>query len=76
MVYKVDENPPFDSRDLSMYSNILKLPIFLAQKLTEFVTTVAVKVAQPQLCYSNLSKRAIEKKSNVCKEISEVAQKS
>ena len=48
---------------------------FSAEKLIEFVTTVVVKVAQPQLCYSNLSKEAIEKKSNACKEISEVAQK-
>ena len=48
---------------------------FSAQKLIEFVTTVVVKVAQPQLCYSNLSKGTTEKKSNVCKEISEVAQK-
>ena len=48
---------------------------FSAEKLIEFVTTVVVKTAQPQLCYSNLSKGAIEKKSNVCKEISEVAQK-
>ena len=42
---------------------------FSAEELTEFVTTVAVKVAQPQLCYSNLSKGAMEKKSNVCKEL-------
>ena len=48
---------------------------FSAEKLTEFVTTVVVKVAHPQLCYSNLSKGVIEKKSNVCKEISEVTQK-
>ena len=48
---------------------------FSAEKLIEFVTTVVVKVAQPQLCYSNLCKGAIEEKSNVCKEISEVAQK-
>ena len=49
---------------------------FSAEILIEFVITVVVKVAQPQLCYSNLSKGAIEKKSNVCKEISEVAQKT
>ena len=48
---------------------------FSAEKLIKFVTTVVVKVAQPQLCYSNPSKGTIEKKSNVCKEISEVAQK-
>ena len=43
--------------------------------INEFVTTVVVKAAQRQLCYSNLVKGAIEKKSNVRKEISEVAQK-
>ena len=48
---------------------------FSAEKLIEFITTMVVKVAQPQLCYSNLSKGSIEKKSYVCKEISEVAQK-
>ena len=36
---------------------------------------MVVKVAQAQLCYSNLSKGTIEKKSNVCNGISEVAQK-
>ena len=40
---------------------------FSAKKLIQFATTVVVKVAQPQLCYSNLSKGAREKKSNVCK---------
>ena len=39
------------------------------------VSTVAVQVAHPQLCHSNLGKGAIEKKSNVCKQISEVVQK-
>ena len=47
---------------------------FSAEKLIEFVTTVVVKVAQPQFCYSNLGKGAIEKKSNICEEISKVAQ--
>ena len=42
---------------------------FSAEELIEFLTTVVVKVAQPQLCYSNVSKGAIEKKSNVCKEL-------
>ena len=46
---------------------------FSAEELSEFVTIVVVRVAQPQLCYSNLSKGAIEKKSNVRKEISDVA---
>ena len=46
---------------------------FSEEKRTEFVTTVVVKVTQPQLCCSNLSKGAIVKKSNVCNEISEVA---
>ena len=49
---------------------------FSAEKLIKFVTTVVVKVDQPQLCYSNISKGAIEKKSNVCKQISEVAQQN
>ena len=40
------------------------------------VTTVIVQAAHPQLCYSNLSKGAVKKKSNVCKQISEVAQKT
>ena len=58
-------SPPQNAPDMS----------FSVEKLIEFVATVVVKVAQPQLCYSNLSKGTIEKKSNACKEISKVAQK-
>ena len=46
---------------------------FLAEQLVEFVATVAIQVAQPQVCYTNPSQDAIEKKSSLCDRVSEVA---
>ena len=41
MVYKVDGNPQLDSRDWSMYSNILKVEL-ISDKLTKKATDTVI----------------------------------
>ena len=46
---------------------------FSAEQLIKFVATVAIQVAQPQVCYSNAPKDAVDKKSSLCRRVSEAA---
>ena len=39
---------------------------FTADQLIKFVATVAIQIAQPQVCYSNAPKDTVEKKSSLC----------
>ena len=36
-----------------------------------FVATVAIKIAQPQVCYNTARKDAVDKKSSLCRLVSE-----
>ena len=44
-----------------------------AEQLVKFVAKVAIQVAQPQVCYMNSSQDAIDKKSSMCRRVSEAA---
>ena len=44
---------------------------FSPQKLVKFVSNVAIQVAQPQVCYINFPQNAIDKKSSMCRRVSE-----
>ena len=46
---------------------------FTANQLAKFVATVAIQIAQPQVCYSNAPKDAVDKKSSLCRRVSEAA---
>ena len=46
---------------------------FTADQLIKFVATVAIQVAQPQVCYANAPKEAVDKKSSPCRRVSEAA---
>ena len=46
---------------------------FSAEKLVKFVANVAIQVAQPQVCYMNSPQDAIDKKSSMCRRVSEAA---
>ena len=46
---------------------------FLAEQLIKFVANVAIQVAQPQICYANPNQDAIDKKSSLCRRVSEAA---
>ena len=46
---------------------------FSAEQLVKFVANVAIQVAQPQVCYINSPQHAIDKKSNMCRRVSEAA---
>ena len=46
---------------------------FSAEQLTKFVANVADQVAQPQVCYANPNQDAIDKKSSLCRRVSEAA---
>ena len=46
---------------------------FSAEQLVKFVANVAIQVAQPQVCYINSLQDAIDKKSNMCRRVSEAA---
>ena len=46
---------------------------FSAEQLVKFVANVAIQVAQPQACYINSSQDAIDKKSSMCRRVSEAA---
>ena len=47
--------------------------IFSVEQLIKFVANVAIPVAQPQVCHANPNKDAIDKKSSLCRRVSEVA---
>ena len=38
----------------------------MADQLVKFVATVAIQIAQPQVCYTNALKDAVDKKSSLC----------
>ena len=46
---------------------------FSAEQLVKFVANVAIQVAQRQVCYINSSQDAIDKKSSMCRRVSEAA---
>ena len=46
---------------------------FSAEQLIKFVANVAIQVAQPQVCYANPNQDAIDKKSSLCRKVSEAA---
>ena len=46
---------------------------FSADQLIKFVATLAIQIAQPQVCYSNAPKDAVDKKSSLRRRVSEAA---
>ena len=46
---------------------------FSVEQLIKFVANVAIQVAQPQVCYANPNEDAIDKKSSLCRRVSEAA---
>ena len=46
---------------------------FSADQLVKFVANVVIQVAQPQVCYVNPTQDAIDKKSSLCRRVSEAA---
>ena len=46
---------------------------FSAEQLIKFVANVAIQVAQPQVCYANPNQDSIDKKSTLCRRVSEAA---
>ena len=46
---------------------------FSAEQLVKFVANVAIQVAQPQVCYINSPQDTIDKKSSMCRRVSEAA---
>ena len=46
---------------------------FTADQLVKYVATVAIQIAQPQVCYTTAPKDAVDKKSSLCRHVSEAA---
>ena len=46
---------------------------FSADQLIKLVATVALQIAQPQVCYTNAPEDAVNKKSSLCRRVSEAA---
>ena len=46
---------------------------FSADQLVKFVANVVIQVTQPQVCYANPTQDAIDKKSSLCRRVSEAA---
>ena len=46
---------------------------FTADQLVKFLATVAIQVAQPQVCHTNAPKDAVDKTSSLCRRVSEAA---
>ena len=46
---------------------------FTADQLVKFVATVAIQITQPQVCYTTAPKDAVDKKSSLCRPVSEAA---
>ena len=46
---------------------------FSADQLVKFVANVVIQVAQPHVCYANPTQDAIDKKSSLCRRVSEAA---
>ena len=46
---------------------------FTADQLVKFVATVAIQIALPQMCYTTAPKDAVDKKSSLCRRVSEAA---
>ena len=47
---------------------------FTADQLVKFVATVAIQIAQPQVCYTTAPKDAVDKKSSLCRRVSEAVE--
>ena len=46
---------------------------FTADQLVKFVAIIAIQIAQPQVCYTNAPKDVVDKKSSLCRRVSEAA---
>ena len=46
---------------------------FMADQLVKFVATVAIQITHPQVCYTTEPKDAVDKKSSLCRRVSEAA---
>ena len=46
---------------------------FSDDQLIKFIANVAIQVAQPQVCYANPTQDAVDKKSSLCRRVSEAA---
>ena len=46
---------------------------FSAEQLVKFVANMAIQVAQPQVCYINSPQDATDKKSSMCRKVSEAS---
>ena len=46
---------------------------FTADQLVKFEATVAIQIAQPQVCYTTAPKDTVDKKSSLCRRVSEAA---
>ena len=46
---------------------------FSAEQLIKFVANVTIQVRQPQVCYANANQDAIDKKSSLCRRVSDAA---
>ena len=46
---------------------------FTAEQLTKFVANVAIQIAQPQVCYPNPKQDMLDRKSSMCRKVSNVA---
>ena len=46
---------------------------FMADQLVKFVATVAIQIAQPQVCHTNAPTDAVDKKSRLCRRVSKAA---
>ena len=46
---------------------------FTAEQLTKFVASVAIQIAQPQVCYPNPKQDVLDLKSSMCRKVSNMA---
>ena len=66
-------NPKIRRQNLAPPQSQDKAFTFSAHQLIKFVANVVIQVAQPQVCYANPTQDAIDKKSSLCRRISEAA---
>ena len=45
---------------------VFRQHLVTADQLVKFIATVAIQIAQPQVCYTNAPKDAVDKKSSLC----------
>ena len=76
--------PAYQKHNQKSYASILRQNLappqpkdkdftFSADQLVKFVANVVIQVAQPQVCYANPTQDAIDKKSSLCRRVSEAA---